>query len=293
MPALPRTTAATPAAGMLLMLAAMGSFTTMDTVSKVLTGSYDPIQVTWARYTFHALPMLLIAGPACVRRMAATTRPALQLTRALALLASAVLAIVGFSLMPLADLFAINFIAPLLVIVLSVLFLGEHVGPHRWAAVAAGFIGMLIIVWPSGDGVGVLGGLVAFGAALFWAVGLVATRRLDGEDPRTTLFITALVGTVLLSLAQPFVWTPPDAAGWGLMLAMGLLGLLSHTLLIAAFGQAPASTLAPFQYSQLIYGLAFGWLVFGDVIGARPLLGCAVIVAAGAYVWWREQRINE
>src|SRR5687767_5526175 len=111
MTALPRTAAA-PAAGMLLMLAAMGSFTAMDTVSKVLTDDYDPVQVTWARYTFHALPMLLIAGPACVRRMAATIRPGLQLARALALLASAVLAIVGFSLMPLADLFAINFIAP-------------------------------------------------------------------------------------------------------------------------------------------------------------------------------------
>lgn len=276
-------------AGILLMVIGMAFLNAMDAVSKLLTADHHGIQVTWARYAFHLLPLVVLAGPRRLRRMVKTEQPVAQVLRSTSFALSATFIIAAFATLPLTDATAITFIAPFIMVMIGWRFLGEHVGPHRWTAVVVGFGGMLVLVWPSGD-VFELGALYAVGAALFWAIGLSMTRLVREEDPWTTLFYTALVGAVLLSLAVPFFWTMPTPTAWGLMLLMGLLGGVAHTLIILAFQRASASLLAPFNYTMLLWMTLYGWLLFGDVPGLRVIVGAAIIVGAGLYAWYREQK---
>ncbi len=274
--------------GVVLMVAGMAVLNAMDAISKLLTAEFSGIQVAWARYTFHLVPLVALAGPARIRRMVRTNSPKAQIIRSASLALSAVLIIIAFSLMPLADAIAISFVAPLMMVALSARFLGEKVGLHRWIAVMVGFGGMLVLVWPSGD-VFETGTLLAVGAALFWAIGLLMTRQVRGDNPLSTLFYTAFVGTVLISLAVPFYWRMPSLSAWGLMLAMGLIGALAHTLIIFAFRNARASVLAPFNYTLLVWAIFYGWLLFGDLPDLRSIFGASVIIAAGLYAWHRER----
>ena len=274
--------------GIMLMVLGMAVLNAMDAISKLLTVEHSGVQVAWARYTFHLAPMVLLAGPARVKRMVRTASPWAQIARSASLTVSAVLIIIAFSLMPLADAIAVSFIAPLLIVALSAPFLGERVGLHRWVAVVVGFVGMLVLVWPSGDVLDA-GSLFAIGAAVFWAIGMLLTRHVRGDDPWSTLFYTALVGTVLLSVVVPFFWSAPSITGWGLMLAMGVLGGIAHTFIINAFRHAGASLLAPFNYTLLVWAMLYGWFLFGDFPDARTLLGAAIIIAAGLYAWHRER----
>ncbi len=281
-----------PLLGIALMIAGMALLNAQDAVSKLLTVEHSGIQVAWARYTFHLLPLVALVGPKRLRRMLRTANPVAQFVRSTSLAVSAVCIILAFSLMPLADAVAVSFIAPLLIVALSGRFLGERVGPHRWMAVVIGFAGMLVLVWPTGD-VLERGAFFAMGAAVFWAIGLMLTRQVRNDDSLSTLFYTALIGAGLLSLVAPFVWTQPSAAGWGLMLIMGLLAGGAHTLIILAFRYASASFLAPYNYTMLLWATLYGWLIFGDLPGARVSLGAAIIIAAGLYAWHRERRAAE
>ncbi len=274
--------------GVILMIAGMAVLNAMDAVSKLLTADHSGVQVAWARYVFHLVPMVLLAGPARVKRMVRTTDLTGQLARGAALTVSATCIVLAFSLMPLADAIAISFLGPLLMVALSGPFLGEHVGVHRWVAVVVGFLGMLVVVWPSGD-VFNLGAVFAVGAAVFWAIGLMLTRRVRTDDPWSTLFYTAMVGAALITLAVPFFWRQPDLAGLGLMVVMGLLGGTAHTLIILAFRHAAASLLAPFNYTMMVWAVLYGWLIFGDIPGAKTMVGATVIIAAGLYAWHRER----
>jgi drug/metabolite transporter (DMT)-like permease len=274
--------------GIVLMILGMAVFSAMDAVSKVLTADFSGVQVTWARYIFHLFPLVLLAGPARLKRMVRTRYPWVQGLRAASLAISALCIIVAFSMMPLADAVAVSFIAPLMIVASSGRFLGEKVGPHRWTAVLVGFAGMLVLVWPSGE-VFDIGALFAVAAAVFWAAGMIMTRHVRDDDPWSTLFFTALVGTVLMSLAVPFFWRPPSMSAWGLMLVMGLLGGIAHILVIHAFRHASASLLAPYNYTGLVWATFYGWLLFAEFPDQKVAVGAAVIVAAGLYAWHRER----
>ncbi len=276
--------------GMVLMIVGMATLNAMDAISKYLAEDYSGIQVAWGRYFFHLLPLLVLLGPTRMRTMLRTDNLAAQIFRATALVVSSVCIIFAFSLMKLADAIAVSFIAPLLMVALSARFLGEHVGIHRWIAVIVGFAGMLVLVWPSG-GLLDIGAVFAVNAAIFWAIGLMLTRKVRGDSPLSTLFYTAFVGTVLISLAAPFFWIPPDWTGWALMVTMGLLGGTAHTFIILAFRHASASLLAPFNYTLLIWAILYGWIIFDELPGARALFGAAIIVASGLYAWHRERKV--
>jgi drug/metabolite transporter (DMT)-like permease len=274
--------------GVIYMVLGMAVLNAMDAVSKLLTDDFTGIQVAWARYTFHLVPLVLFAGPTRVRRMVRTVNPWAQILRSTSLAVSAVFIILAFSQMPLADAIAVSFVAPLMIVALSARFLGERVGIHRWIAVIVGFVGMLILVWPSGD-VFETGTLFALAAAMFWAIGIILTRQVRDDDPLSTLFFTALVGTMLISLAVPFFWRTPSMSAWSMMLAMGLLGGIAHTLIIFAFRYASASLLAPYNYTLLVWATFYGWILFNEFPDLRTSIGAAVIVAAGLYVWYRER----
>jgi drug/metabolite transporter (DMT)-like permease len=168
--------------------------------------------------------------------------------------------------------------------------LGEKVRRAQWLAVAAGFVGVLIVIRPGG-GLLSFAALLPMGTAVCYSLYQILTRKLSAsENPVVTLFYTALVGGVVSSLVLPFYWITPTPAHWGLMLMIGIGGGVGHYILIKAFEHTPASVLAPFGYTQILYVIALGYFVFGDFPDAVSLFGIAVIVSCGLYCGWAARR---
>lgn len=271
--------------GMLMMMAAVLMFAVMDSISKYLTRFYPVTTVVWARYVFHTLFVIVVLGPRLGLALVRTSRPGAQFVRGL-LLAGASLFFVGaLKLLPLAETSAISFLAPLLVTVLAVLVLKEKVEFARWVAVLTGFAGVLIIIRP-GSGIFAWASLLPLGTAACFASYQILTRRLAGlESPYTSIFYSGLVGMLLLSISLPYAWSPPQSGmHLALFAAAGSIAGLSHLTLIKAYDFAPASRLAPFTYTQLIWATAAGYVAFGDFPDHWSLIGIAVLMASGIYV---------
>jgi drug/metabolite transporter (DMT)-like permease len=280
--------------GILMMVTAVLMFTLMDTIGKYLTETISVQQAVWGRYIFHFLltgALLPVVGG---RALVATRRPSIQIGRGLLLAVATLFMFGAFSFVPLASAYVITFTAPLMVTAMSVPLLGEQVGWRRWSAVGVGFLGVLIVIRP---------GLTEVHWALFlplvtavnFALYQILTRRLSalpGENPFAMLFYLALVGAVVLSLIVPFYWTPLTLDQWLWMLTMGGLGATGHLILIRALTIAPASLLSPFIYTQIVWALILGWLVFDDRADAWTLLGGAVIIGSGLFVFHREARLG-
>lgn len=278
--------------GIGLLVVAMTVIPVMDGLAKLLSANYPVLQITWARYTFHLATMLPVLLWRHGVRTLVPPKAGLQLLRGACILASTLLFFAGLARMPLANTLALAFISPFVVTALSPWLLGERVGPRRWAAVGCGFLGALIVFRP---GFGDFGweGLLPMGAGVGYACYLILTRRLAGAGPAlVTLAYSGLVGTVALSLVVPFVWSPPDAAGWSLMVLMGLLAAVGHFLLIRAFELAPASLLAPLGYGEIVGATAVGYLLFGDFPDRITWIGVTVIVASGLFIVWRERTVR-
>ncbi|GAB4182409.1 MAG: DMT family transporter [Thalassobaculales bacterium] len=278
--------------GLALYFAALACFGLLDSAAKYLAADHPPLMVVWARYAFNLVFMLPLMAGRPPRLWLASARPGLAVGRGLLLLATTMMFFTAIAFMPLADAVAIGFVGPLFVTALSVPLLGETVGPRRWAAVAIGFLGALIIIRP---GLGVMhpAAILCLLNALTFALFTILTRRMAGtDDALTMLFYTALVGTAAASLALPFVWVVPAGPESLLLMAgMGISSGLGHLLMIAAYRRVEASAMAPFSYLQLIYVTALGYLVFGDLPDGWTLGGAALIVAAGLYVTYRERQI--
>ncbi len=279
-----------PIKGILLYVPAMAIVPVMDGIAKHLSTEMSVMQVSWARYFAHfiiLLPILLIRyKPAQLL----PDQPVLQLIRGGLLLISTVCFFWAISLMPLADALAIVFVSPLVVTALSPWLLSETVGIRRWSAVLVGFLGACIIIRP-GPEMFSSGAPLAFAAGVLYALYLIATRRLAGSaPPLVTLFYTAVVGAVLLSLVVPFTWTTPNLEQIGFMAALGLIAAVGHLLVIKAFQMAPASLLAPYGYSEIVMATVVGYLVFGDFPDYWSWIGVAIVIASGVYVSFRERK---
>jgi drug/metabolite transporter (DMT)-like permease len=285
-----RSETASPTRGILLMLATMLIFVVTDTTAKWLTRSYPVPQVVWARFAFAFVFVAVLLGPRALAGLC-SRRLGLQLARSALQIASTTTFFFAVSVLPIATAVAVSFLQPLFITALSVPLLRERVGPRRWAAVGCGFAGVLVIVRP-GTAMEVAV-LLPVATAAASALYYIATRVVSRTDPVTTsLFYTALLGTLASSAVLPSVWTTPDALGWCLLIAIGLLAGLGHLLVIQAYGNAPASLLAPFVYTQLIWATGLGWLVFGDLPDAWTLAGALIIVGSGLYVFHRERRLQ-
>jgi drug/metabolite transporter (DMT)-like permease len=275
--------------GILLMIAAGFLFTVMDATAKYMTHRLPLIEVAWGRYVFHALTLPFIVarfgGWASLR----SNRLGLQLWRSVFLLGSTVVFWLALKFIPLADATAVSFVGPLIMTALSVPLLKEKVGPRRWAAVLVGFLGALVIIRP-GPAMVQPAALIPLVSAVFFALYAICTRLLSRSDGwATTLIWSASVGLVLLSLLVPFEWQTPDLAGWLGLVLLGLIGSLGHLLMILAYARAPASTLAPLSYLQLIWSTAIGLTLFGNFPDGWTLSGGAVVAASGLYVIHRER----
>lgn len=281
-----------PLRGIALMVCATLCFALLDVTSKTLAKTFEVPLLVWIRYLVHCLFMVAVLGPRMGRGLVATTRPARQIVRAVLLVGVTGFAMAAFRVMPLAETTAIIFITPLLVALLAGPWLKEKMTPRRWAIVAAGFVGVLLIARP-GPAVNAEGIGWALACAACYAVYQILTRQLSPtENTLTMLFYTALAGTVTMTLALPLFWGGPlpTLGQAGLMATMGMWGGTGHLLLISAFRHAPATTLSPFLYVQLFWATALGAIVFGHLPDSLAFTGMAVIVASGVALGLAERR---
>ena len=281
-----------PFHGVLLMLLALFFFAALDATAKHLVLTFALPLLVWARFTLHCLLMVVFLAPSMRGKLLATKRPLIQVIRALLLLGVSLFALAALRLMPLAETTAILYVTPLLVVLLSGPFLGERVSLRRWASVATGFAGALLIARPGGALSG-LGILFSLAAALCYSVYQIQTRQLSStESAVTMLFYTALTGTVAMSLALPWFWSGPmPSPEQALLIAsLGISGGAGHFLLSRAFRHTPASTLSPLMYVQLIWATLLGWQLFGQFPDRLSILGMLAIAGSGLSIALSESR---
>ena len=268
--------------GIVLMIAAVSTFTCLDTTSKYLAQHYSVPAIVFFRYVVHMVLMALVLGPRMGGALWRTTNLRLQLIRGVVLAASSLVFLSALSLMPLAEAAAIAFMTPIIIAVLAGPVLAERVERRTWIALAGGFLGVLLIVRPGG-GLFTPAALLPLASAFMMALYQMMTSKLAGRDaPLTTLFYPAVIGSALVPLVFPHeLMLPAAPLHAGLFILIGVLGGLGHFLLIRAHDYAPSSTISPFMYAQLITALVLGWLVFRQLPDALSFAGMAAIAASG------------
>ncbi len=207
--------------------------------------------------------------------------------------------LVALTYLPLPDVTAIQFLAPLLTLALATVLLGEVVGIFRWSAVGVGFIGIVLILWPYlGHGwsvadEGAIGALVAVVAASLTSLAMIQVRHLTGsETTGSIVFYFSVMCAVMALFTLPFGWAIPDPREAALLVTIGLIGGIGQILLTQSYRFAPASVIAPFDYTAMIWSLILGYLVFGDVPVAVTLIGASIVIAAGLFIIWRERQLG-
>jgi drug/metabolite transporter (DMT)-like permease len=274
--------------GILLTILAGVSFAGMDALGKYTTTLLPIVQVVWGRYVFQTLILSAYLAATTGKAFLRTRHPVLQVIRGLVLLSATFLMYQAIARVPLADAIAVIFFAPIVVTLLSVVFLKERVGVHRSSAVVAGFIGVLLIIRPE---VGSIDPALMFAlaASIFNAVYLLLTRHLAGkEDAASTQFNTTATGSLILSVVVLPGWETPDSAAFALLFALGAAGAVGYFILVSAFSYAPASLLSPFLYTQVLAAGVISLVLFRDPLRPGMILGTAILVASGLYIWWRE-----
>lgn len=280
-----------PAKGILCMLLAVGMFCAMDACMKQLTQHYGPMQITSLRAMF-AWP-LIVAWLISTNRVQhlLNSRWSLHLLRAvlgIVMLSAFVYAIQTLSL---ADAYAIFFAAPLLITAMSVWFLGEHVQLRQWLAIAIGMLAVIFMLKPEGDQLLSLGALAALVSALCYAISAITVRVLSRTDNSGNMvfWLMTMIGLGAGALAYPD-WVALSSEHLWLFALMGLSGAIGQVFITEAFRLAPASVIAPFEYTALVWGLGFDILLWQLYPDLSLLFGAGVIMASGLYLWAQERR---
>lgn len=278
---------------MFIVLSSMVFAPLTQTSTKFLSSDFPAFQIILFRSLGHAFWMLLFFLPRHGPSMFRANRPWLHLTRSALLFLSTLTWVLAIDSVPLATATAINFTAPVFVVILSIPMLGERVGVHRWAAVLLGFLGAMIVIGPAWSGLQVEF-LLLLSAAILFALYQILTRIGAASDSDATAsFYTVLVGLAAGLAIAPWNYVPPapgDYAVWGAFFAIGLLGGVRHYLVVKAYGLANASLVSPYFYCELVGVTLLGFLVFGDIPTANTWLGAALIIACGLYIAHRERR---
>ena len=263
----------------------------MDACAKFLGAGYAVSQVILARNGIGALAVLVFvllsgSGFACLM----PRRPLLLALRTLVNLGAAFLFFTGLRYLPLADAFAIAFAAPLFITALSMPVLGERVGLRRWAAVVAGFLGVLVVVQPGTESFRVEA-LLPLGAALCYALAMLIGRKMTRDMSTAAITFWPCLGLAAITLVMmPFQWQTPTLTDGALFVFMGIIGTGGMALITQGYRYAPAAVIAPFDYSVLIWGVILGWAVWQDIPAPNVWAGAAILVASGLYILHRETR---
>jgi drug/metabolite transporter (DMT)-like permease len=289
-----------PGRAVLYMFAAVAFQTVLDASVKWLTTDYTVPQIAFIRYLFSIAIAVLLAGRMGGLGTLKTGRPIAHALRALLNIVTMLTFYFALMLLPLADAIAITFAAPLFMTAFSVLFLRERVGVARWAAVVIGLVGVILILQPNGTGV-TTGSLLALASAVFYALAFIFSRQLSAtETSHTILFyysvgVLAMMGLVGLTgetgIAPSWKWAPLRLEDLWIFMLVGLAGSFGQFFFNQAFRYGEVSMLAPIEYTALLWGVAYGLLLWDDVPSWAVIAGAAIVAGASLYVVRRETRL--
>ncbi len=278
-----------------LMILALVLFSMLDTTAKLLLTRVEipAPQVIWMRFSMQSLVMLTLiplTGILSLKELVLVEQPGFQMLRSLAMALTTAFNFLALQYLRLDQTITIMFLTPLVVSLLAGPLLGEWVGWRRLLAILVGFCGILIAVRPGISNVHPAVGF-AFAAMLAYTAFILLTRHTASRaPPLATLFFSLHVGVLLAAPLALNVWVwPPSSVAWLMLAALGLFGGIGHYLFIIAHRLAPAAIIAPFIYMQIISMIILGYLVFDDVPDIWTLLGSAIIVASGVYLFHRER----
>jgi drug/metabolite transporter (DMT)-like permease len=284
----PRLSDSSAALGIGLALLAFALFSSMDALIKWLSAGYPVHQMLFFNAAFGLVPVALMTWRAGGLGELRTRRLGLHLLRGACGMTAAFSAFTAYSLMPLADAYAFIFATPLLITVLSVPLLGETVRWRRWSAVMVGFVGVLVMLRP-GEGALDFAAGAALLAASASALSIILVRKLSATETTASIaFYTNAAVVVVMGSLLPVHFVPPTLPDLGLMAVAGLSGGAAVMFLIAGYRRAQAAVVAPFQYSQMLWGVVLGYLLWGDVPATAVAVGATIVVASGLYILYRE-----
>ena len=278
-------------AGIGFMVLTTVIFSAQDALSRHLAGEYNVLMIVMIRYWFFAAFAVALAarGAGGVRATFRTANPVLQGARGVLLVAQICVLVLSFTLIGLIATHAIFACYPLLVAAMSGPFLGEKVGWRRWAAIGAGFVGVLIILQPGYAAFTPATAVGLLAAAMFAAYGIM-TRLATRHDSATTSFVWAgVAGAVAISCVGWWWWEPMAPRDMPMMAILCCTGVAGHWCLIKAYALAEASAVQPFAYLQLVFASVLGLAIFNEVLQPHVALGGAIVVAAGLFTLWRER----
>ena len=274
--------------GIVLVVLGLLLVNTADAIGKWVIEGLPIFQIILFQACGLILLGLIVARQANPVRLLKTPDPWWQVVRSICQLCSGLSFYAGLQVLQFADLVAILFIGPLVVTALAHIFLGEHVGPRRWAACGIGLIGGLVIVRPGTDVMG-WAAIWPVLAVTFWSIYIIITRRISPRNSTANLMLwAALVPFGAMLIASPWYWVTPEAWPLAGLLAIAVLSAASNGVTIRAYGIAPASLLAPFSYLEIVGAVLFGWFFWQEFPDLWTWIGAAIIVAAGLYVLRRE-----
>ncbi|HEY4981188.1 MAG TPA: DMT family transporter [Pseudolabrys sp.] len=280
--------------GIALMCAAVALFAVLDTTAKYLNTQMDTFQIAWARYTSAFVLTLIVSNPLTHTSLLRTASPKLQIVRSVLLVASTVLNFLALRWLQLDEVLSIIFTFPFIVAIASGPMLGEWLGWRRWCAICFGFGGVLLITRPGFGGMHPAA-LLSLAATICYGLYAVITRIVSRVDSnQTSLFYANCIGALVMLPVIPFVWQAP--ANWVIalmLLGTGVLGSLGHFFLISGHRLAPAAVLSPFVYTQLLWVVILGYLVFDHVPNHWTMAGAAMVVGSGLYLLYRERRVGK
>jgi drug/metabolite transporter (DMT)-like permease len=279
--------------GILFMISAMVFLPVKDGMAKILGGAYPPLQIIWAQF---CIVYLVLAPFIAFRYGAGMLRPrplGLQILRGIFTVWGIGFFYWAVRYIPLASTTSIYFLAPLVVTALSPIVLDERVDLRRWIAVVVGFLGVILILRPDLQEFN-KGYLIAFIGGISIGLFYISNRKLATGPPAIVMLShSVLIGAILTSFAVSFVWVPPRAEDLPLIAGFVLCALVGQGLLMASFKNAPASIVAPFQYSAIISATLFGFIVLGEFPDWLTFMGIAVVVGSGVYIAVREGQVKK
>ncbi|WBU57571.1 DMT family transporter [Paracoccus sediminicola] len=277
--------------GILILCSAIFLFTLMDATAKYLGQFYSPAQVVWARFMGNLVVVLLVFRTRFLP-MLRSRHPMFQFWRAVTQLASVSLFFTSLKYIGIAEATAIMDMNPVLITLGGALFLGETIGWRRILGIVAAMIGAMIIIRP-GAGVFHPAALLPLIGAFTFAAGALLTRMVRADALGTSLIWSVMVGAVASSAVVPFFWEPIRAEHLWAYGLIGCFGAASQALLIRAFSIAEAGAIAPFGYTGVVWAGVWGWLFWGVLPDIWTVIGAAIIVGAGIYIWSREKKLAE
>ncbi len=279
--------------GIGLMILGIGLLCTMDAMAKLLMKNGMPAVQLLALRSVLIIPLILLIF-SCQGNLAALkpTRPLLHMSRGIIGFLAPLCFFLGITFLPLTDAVTVSFSSIFMIALLSIVFLGEKVGPHRWASIVAGFIGVVIVIGPQGGGKFSGYFLILVGSAAY-AVMFISGRYLSSTESVASLVFSFNLSVGVISLILlPWYWQPQTLAQYGMLAGLSLVAVSGHFLMTSAFSNTEASLLAPFEYTAVLWALTFDLLIWHVVPSLTTSIGAAIIVSSGLYIVYRERLVN-